>query len=309
MTSSPVFRILVLVLLVFAGWKFFEFQRQKGWKEYLVYFEDVEGIQPASKVMIQGVPVGKIQAIDLVDPHRIRISLYIDAEQEIREGALAYLANDGVNGEKRIDIIQGEGSGTLEPGSILGSRLDSNLLPLNHRISPMLETARFLLASSEAGLRGFHYALNSGLLQGAARSLLNMEDQLLDWEMRTDKAWDRSGRWAKDMQASTSSLNRLGQSLEEDPLRKVLDQTDSLVRSGEALTREWKSSHGLWTRKLKDWEKKKPELRPWLKEKDNYHRLQTQIRKFQESLKTLEDTAGDPESRKTAPGESSIIPH
>lgn len=291
MTSSPLFRILVLLVLALGGWKLFEYQRQRGWEEYLVYFEDVEGLQPASPVKIKGVTVGKIRSLELVDPYRVKLSLLIREDQEIQAGALAFLANDGVNGEKRVDIIQGEDSAILAPGSVLGSRLDSNLLPLNHRISPMLETARFLLASSEAGLRGFHYALNSGLLQGAARTLLEMEDQLLDWEKSLESAPEQGKDWAQDLRASSARLHQLDQVLDEEPLQKMQNQTDSLVPASQALTRELKAQTAQWRQMVGEWQQNKPQRSPWLESRKAYDRLNSQIREIQGSIKTPWDKA------------------
>lgn len=226
--------MLTAALLV-AAWKFIAYQRHKGTVQYYVYFENILGLQPSAKVMIQGVPVGRIEELSLDDPYKVKLTLRIKDEVKLWEGSHASLANDGINGEKQVDLWVGDGDALIEPGSILGSKLDSNLLPLDHRISPILETSRFLLASSEAGLRGFLYALNSGLIRGTARGLLDIEDQLLDLEAKIEEAGSSTDRFTQSMRSSLSSLVQVQEELRQEPFERAAAITEGLAEAAASL--------------------------------------------------------------------------
>ena len=108
---------------------------------YLVYVEEsVSGLEPNSRVRMQGVPVGYVQsiALDARDPERVRVRVELAAGTPVRTDTVATLRNEGLTGLLRLELTSG--SPDAEP---LGQREDEPFPVISYRPS--------LLANLEDG--------------------------------------------------------------------------------------------------------------------------------------------------------------
>ena len=107
----------MVMLAVFAGMYF--------WKDYdryhVVVPESVYGIGEGSPVTLMGVRVGSVDRIRLLSGSgEVRVGLQVEPGTLLHEGATAYLARQGVTGEKFVSIRGGDPErAALEPGSRL----------------------------------------------------------------------------------------------------------------------------------------------------------------------------------------------
>ncbi len=84
--------------------------------------EDVNGLVPGNNVRFQGMDVGTVKSIDMLDEETIHISLLIRNSMQsfIKKNALTKINTDGLMGNKMLQIIPQEGvSETIEEGDTL----------------------------------------------------------------------------------------------------------------------------------------------------------------------------------------------
>lgn len=97
---------------------------------YFADFEDVGGIQRGASVLMAGVKVGTVQAIELRGPRLARLVLSIDPNVRIPAGSRAFLATSLIGfGDNPIQILppEGEVAEVLAPGAVLAGRKGSAL--------------------------------------------------------------------------------------------------------------------------------------------------------------------------------------
>ena len=112
-----------LVVLVLAGILIFKIEDlhlgKKAGKTVVVAFQDVSGLDNKAAVRVAGVRVGKVAKIKLVEG-RAFVTVELDSDVELRQGASAAIANLGLLGEKYLELIPGPiGAPALPEDSVL----------------------------------------------------------------------------------------------------------------------------------------------------------------------------------------------
>jgi len=85
--------------------------RQGDTRHYTVYLdESVSGLSENSRVLFQGVPVGRVSelALDPDNPSRVRLTLEVAADVPIRADTRAVLRTQGAMGTMRLELESGE---------------------------------------------------------------------------------------------------------------------------------------------------------------------------------------------------------
>jgi phospholipid/cholesterol/gamma-HCH transport system substrate-binding protein len=87
---------------------------------YQAAFDSVAGLDDKASVRIAGVVVGRVDGIGLSDEGQALVTLLLERPVELREGALARIANLGILGDKFITLDAGpRGAPALPPGAVL----------------------------------------------------------------------------------------------------------------------------------------------------------------------------------------------
>lgn len=121
---------VVIILLAWAGVRFLSgLQVFGGGAVYTAYYEDADGLKPASPVMIRGVKVGQITelAVDPDDPGRVRAVMTLPRQYRLPSDSEARIFSDGLLGGKAISIDYGTSPEMLESGDEIRSRADAGL--------------------------------------------------------------------------------------------------------------------------------------------------------------------------------------
>jgi len=102
--------ILTVAAVVLGLWIAGEL-RQGDTRNYTVYLEEsVSGLSENSRVLFQGVPVGRVSelALDPKDPGRVRLTLEVSADTPIRADTQAVLRTQGAMGTMRLELESGD---------------------------------------------------------------------------------------------------------------------------------------------------------------------------------------------------------
>lgn len=177
MNKQSVIRI-ILTILVIAGiylWGFSGVFTKEY--DYYAYYENIQGLQTSSPVMLNGVRVGKIKDIDLNGGGRVKVTLTLSKDIKLPDSTTAYLAPGGITGDKMIRLEVGNNKNILPHESVLRALLDTSLMDVSVQITPMLETAKMLMKSSDSTLREFSTLMGSGNITTATYKLITVEEK------------------------------------------------------------------------------------------------------------------------------------
>jgi phospholipid/cholesterol/gamma-HCH transport system substrate-binding protein len=98
----------------------------KGYK-LTVDFENAGGLEPKANVKMAGVPIGKVEEIQLVG-NRARLVLRIDKDVHIPVDSVASIQTQGLLGEKYVEISPGKRTDQMLPS---GGRIANTQPPMN----------------------------------------------------------------------------------------------------------------------------------------------------------------------------------
>ena len=123
-----IFVVLGLVVLIYFTFRVSKWGGigEKGYK-LTVDFESASGLEPKANVKMAGVPVGKVEEIQLVG-NRARLVLRIVEGVRIPIDSVASIQTQGLLGEKYVEMLPGKQTEQVLPP---GGRVANTLPPLN----------------------------------------------------------------------------------------------------------------------------------------------------------------------------------
>jgi len=120
--------IFMTVALVLLGWLILRIEDwslfgEQG-RRYEAVFESVVGLDDKAAVRVAGVRVGRVDGIRLDDGgRRARVSMLLEGGVTLTAGAEAAIANQGLLGDKFVELFPGpEGGAELPEGAVLPGR-------------------------------------------------------------------------------------------------------------------------------------------------------------------------------------------
>ena len=148
----------MMILCAWAGIRFLSgidiFSRNA---EYIAVYDQVNGMQEASPVLIRGVKVGTVTAIEF-DPQKsdkVALCLTVQRKYAIPRNSLAKMVSSSIMGGKSIEIELGDGSEVLESGdTILSSATPDMMESLSSQMNPILERVTTLADELTTTLEG-----------------------------------------------------------------------------------------------------------------------------------------------------------
>ena len=127
--------IKVGVLALVAGVVlYFGFQYLKGTdlmavqREYHAVYNNVSGLKRANPVKINGVQVGKVANLTLVEGNRVVVTFDIERQYRLNDSTRAIFASASALGDKEIQLIVGNGTRLLADGDTLIGRSEAGML-------------------------------------------------------------------------------------------------------------------------------------------------------------------------------------
>ena len=82
-------------------------------------FTNVGGLKPGSQVFIAGVPVGRVEKIDLNSQYAAMVHLNVKADVHLPSDTIASIKTSGLIGDKFIALAPGADSRNLPPGGLI----------------------------------------------------------------------------------------------------------------------------------------------------------------------------------------------
>lgn len=287
--KNHILQIVIAIILIAGGYLVFRQVRMGEYVHYITYFKDIRGLQPSSPVQVNGVRVGKISDI-ILENDQLKVTLAISKDIPLNEGTKASLANGGATGEKIIMLEQGIGKKILAENAVLVSNMDSSVLPISVRITPMIESAKMILNSADVGLTGVTYLIKGGLSTQSLEMLIAVDKKAAALESLAEGLNKKTAVLVKplvnakdataDMAAHTAQTTQSIQEIEtgtSKALRTDFSKNLDTLRNNMAVL-------GKSFKKLK-------EIQP-LNEKKSYDNAAQSSKKINTSVKDLMKKAG-----------------
>ena len=87
-------------------------------RRFVARFEDVSGLDEEAQVLVAGVPVGRVERLEL-EGRTARVTLRVESPSvRIPVDSQAAIRSRGLLGEKVVEIVPGESADLLEDGGV-----------------------------------------------------------------------------------------------------------------------------------------------------------------------------------------------
>lgn len=226
------------VAMLLIGWGVIRYLQGSGIfesaNEYYAVYEQVEGIQTASHVMINGVAVGAVTAVELnEDPTKgVTVEFTVDKRYKIPVDSKARIFSDGIMGGKALEVVYGSSSqyvedgGELEPAMAIdlmemaGTELDylkGKIEEVVGGLTKTLENVNTLLAQNTDNLTSI--VANVDGVTGSVNSMLTKEKEHLEIALSSLSRFSQSlGDNAEQIDTIIDNMSRFSSQLAESRL-------------------------------------------------------------------------------------------
>lgn len=174
--TSAIVRTVIFIAVGIAVYYFIRNDKKQKEYDYYAYFNDVKGLARSSEVQINGVRVGKITDVQLTEQRTLKVVITTKEGVQLPEGTVASLASGGMTGDKIVKLIPGKGPSLPDKATLI-TNLDTSVLPLEVRITPMLKTAKLMLRGTDSALHTFDVFLRAGLISSTVADLIYLEKE------------------------------------------------------------------------------------------------------------------------------------
>lgn len=196
--------------------------------KYQVVYDNIDGLVPANPVKINGLSVGRVKSIDILQNQDNKLLVVLEVNKNIRitQGTKAFLADDGLLGGKMILLSIASGKPELEEGGALVAAKETGLTGLiREKTLPVLNNVDSLTYQLNRVVSQFDQTgvmLNKTL--GSANAAVNTLDVTV--------AENRAG-----LRSMLANVNKLSASLveTEKQLKPILAKADTFADSLQGL--------------------------------------------------------------------------
>lgn len=226
----------VIVLLV--GWAVIRYLQGTDifskTNTYYAYYDQVGGIQEASKVVLFGVNVGTVTAVKLdEDPTKgVELTLVVDKRYALPADSKAEIFSDGIMGGKAIEIVYGQSAdvipnnGTIETvksvdllelaGDEMGDVL-AKVTTIMDKMTVTLENVNTLLAKNTEGITSI--VSNVDGVTGNVNAMLVKEREHLEQAMASLSEFSQTlGDNAEEVDSIIDNMNAFSEQLAKSAL-------------------------------------------------------------------------------------------
>ena len=197
-------------------------------KKYTATYASIDGLTTSNPVRINGLTVGRVKSIDILQDqgNKLRVTLELEKNIRVTQGSRAVLGDDGLLGGKVIQLVIKNGMPLLEDGGQLVADSEKGLTTLvREKTIPVLDNVDSLTYQLNRIVKQFDQTgivLNRTL--GSANAALGTLDLTI--------AENRVG-----LRSTLANVNRLSASLieTERQLKPILAKADNFVDSLQGL--------------------------------------------------------------------------
>ncbi|WP_461088742.1 MlaD family protein [Spirosoma gilvum] len=220
---------IVALLMFYYGFRFLKGSDFfSSTNKYQVVYDNIDGLVPSNPVRINGLSVGRVKSIEILQNQGNKLLVTVELNKNIRvtQGAKAILDDDGLLGGKLIKLSIDPKAPTLEEGGMLVATKESGLSALiREKTLPVLNNVDSLTFQLNRVVAQFD---QTGLMLKQTLQSANSGVKTLDLTIAENRA---------GLKATLDNVSHLSSSLveTEKQLKPILAKADTFADSLQGL--------------------------------------------------------------------------
>ncbi|MDR0414901.1 MAG: MlaD family protein [Prevotellaceae bacterium] len=202
---------------------------------YYVTYSNANGLQRKSPVMISGVAVGNVSAVELSGSGSVVVTLQVSAQHKLPVGTTAAVGSGGLLGKKNITLALANGSSALHKAgdTLKASASDGDIMSMAAPIAGKADSLLAQLNSVAADLHAMMSAQNQANIVTSLSNIAALSDNLnrAAAELSSIAAENRKGVSAmvSELSEASSNINAIS-----DNLKSNNEEVTSLIKNADA---------------------------------------------------------------------------
>jgi phospholipid/cholesterol/gamma-HCH transport system substrate-binding protein len=208
-------------------------------------YQDIQGLNTASKVTINGFQVGKVQNITFnTDPAKkgqLIVEYSMDADFDFSKNSTAKIYSDGLMGGKSLAIVPSYEGEKAERGSYLRGEIESDMIAaVGDKLGPLSSKLESVIVSADSLLVGFNDVLDVSTrnhLKSAVvkldQAMVNFNDILVQNKVNLEKTLSNAEQITSKFTTFADGLNtelqnaKIAETVQE--LKTTIEGLNSIV--------------------------------------------------------------------------------
>lgn len=206
--------VAVTIILFILG---FNFLRGRGVfssdKEYITYYDNVQGLQESAVVQLKGLTVGRVSEI-VLQGSKIKVTFLLKKEVKIPVGSIAQLASaDLISGTKIISLNMTNSTQYIAAGGQVTGKASGGILDnLSDQVSPLVGVMQHTVISLDTLLNSVNNVINDDARRHLNSSFASLESGLDQLAALSAKLNAQSGNLAAVISNANSITGNLANS-------------------------------------------------------------------------------------------------
>lgn len=190
--------VSISIIIFFAGFYFLKGSNLlSGEHEYFAYYDNVQGLQPSSAVLIKGMQVGRVTDITLDENGKVKVVLSVKKKMLVPKQSIAKLVSADLLGTKAISLELSNAKEIAQDEEVLPTAVEGGIIDaVSAEITPLLQDLRHAVGTLDTLLAGVNGVLNEQARANLQASLANLDITMRNFQQLSGKLNGESARFA-----------------------------------------------------------------------------------------------------------------
>ncbi len=209
-------------------------ERLKSTHTYYAVYDNANGLQRKSPVIINGVSVGSVTGIALSKQNKVVVTLQVESKLKLPVGTTAAVSSGGILDKKNINLTFGSSTATMRSGDTLRAVIGGS--DIFSAIPPIANKADSLIAQLNAiatAMQSLFSAQNQNNITASLSNISELSSNLNKATVELNKIATENranlNSMISELNATSSNLNSVS-----DNLKNNNEQITSLIKNADA---------------------------------------------------------------------------
>ena len=233
-------------------------------KTYYTEYNNVQGLNTASTVTINGVDVGKVVNINFnKDPNKrgqLIVEFSVENDFEFSKNSIAKIYSASLMGGKSLAIIPSYEGETAVPGDVLMGEIESDIFSsVADKLNPLQAKVENVIVSADSLMSGLNDVLNEKSKEQIKQSLTSLNTTLLNLQKVSgsldeivQKNEEKLSNTLSNAELMTGNLAKLSDTLVDANLGEMVKNMDAALASVNTILSNLESGQGTMGKLLTD---------------------------------------------------------
>jgi len=233
-------------------------------KTYYTEYNNVQGLNTASTVTINGVDVGKVVNINFnKDPNKrgqLIVEFSVENDFEFSKNSIAKIYSASLMGGKSLAIIPSYEGETALPGDVLMGEIESDIFSsVADKLNPLQAKVENVIVSADSLMSGLNDVLNEKSKEQIKQSLTSLNTTLLNLQKVSgsldeivQKNEEKLSNTLSNAELMTGNLAKLSDTLVNANLGEVVKSMDATLTRVNTILANLEAGQGTMGKLLTD---------------------------------------------------------